>query len=143
MTKKNSYQTRSAYLHLVRISRSKSSKLEQEVALSVSSRLGVAQVFLSRGHLFSGHTVGEQSSSFLLRERGNDHNFVARLKETQEQRSVFSIVLIKAFAVVIIMQRCHMAPLLCGFWSFSAMFEWKMRPHRHSNSFYGRNTLFC
>lgn len=48
---------------------------------SVSSGLGEAQIFLPRRHLFSGHAVGEESSSFSIRERGNHHDFVTRLKE--------------------------------------------------------------
>lgn len=62
------------------ISWSKSGKQEQEVVYSVSSGLGVAQVFLPRRHLFSGHTVGEESGGLSVRERGNDHDFVAGLK---------------------------------------------------------------
>ena len=59
---------------------SQSSKLEKDVAFSTSSGLGEAQVFLPRRHLFSGHTVREESSCFSIRERGNHHDFVARLK---------------------------------------------------------------
>lgn len=60
---------------------SQSSKLEEDAVFSVSSGLGEAQVFLPRGHLFSGHTVGEESSSFSIGERGNHHDFVTRLRE--------------------------------------------------------------
>lgn len=48
-------------------SRSKISKLQEDVVSIVFSGLGVAQVFLPRRYLFSGHTVGEEISSLGLR----------------------------------------------------------------------------
>lgn len=49
----------------------------------VFSELGVAQVFLPRRQLFGGHAVREVGSSFSLRERRNDHDFVTRLKRKE------------------------------------------------------------
>lgn len=75
--------------HLQEIAWSKNSFLEKDDVLELSSRLGVAQIFLPGRHLFSGDTIGEESSSFSLREAWNDHDFVTRLKDMRKKRCVF------------------------------------------------------